>query len=102
MYAQALEVSAGTSEDLSQTICRELFPALRTERGFRRPQPRRSRDREHPSVHLLGNGGGGGTPATSVLRRSPRQARRPRSSRIHAEDPGGRRASVAASSAPRA
>jgi hypothetical protein len=34
MYAQALEIGPGTSEDLSQTICRELLPALRTERGF--------------------------------------------------------------------
>jgi hypothetical protein len=34
MYAQALEVSAGALEDLSQAICRELLPALRTERGF--------------------------------------------------------------------
>ena len=34
MYAQALEVSTGALEVLSQTICRELLPALRTERGF--------------------------------------------------------------------
>ena len=34
MYAQALEISSRASEDLSQTICRELLPALRTERGF--------------------------------------------------------------------
>ena len=34
MYAQTLEVGGGTSEDLSQTIRRELLPALRTERGF--------------------------------------------------------------------
>jgi len=34
MYAQALEVGAGALEDLRQTICRELLPALRTERGF--------------------------------------------------------------------
>ncbi len=34
MYAQALELGGGTSESLTQIICRELLPALRIERGF--------------------------------------------------------------------
>jgi hypothetical protein len=34
MYVQALEVGADALEDLSQTICRELLPALRIEPGF--------------------------------------------------------------------
>ncbi|HEU5215767.1 MAG TPA: hypothetical protein VFU30_09525 [Gaiellaceae bacterium] len=33
MYAQALEVR-GTSDDLSELVCRELIPALRSEPGF--------------------------------------------------------------------
>jgi hypothetical protein len=34
MYAQTLQVGAGTSESLTQIICRKLLPALRLECGF--------------------------------------------------------------------
>ena len=75
-------VGVGRSEDLSQIICRDLLPALRAERGFSGAVS--LVDRETESTLLLvfwETEEEAAAPATSVFRRPPRQARRPRSGR---------------------
>ena len=103
MYAQALELGGGTSEDLRQVICRELLPALRIERGFSGALSLVDRQTENTLLLVFWE-----TEKQAARRLPPTFASLlaklglPDPATLHAEGLGGQRASIRTPQRPRA